>query len=76
MPRQLEFHMERWNRKRQNRSKAAVARETHVVMFRSEPVGNIKRGIQRAAERAMLDGVTPHVLKHSAITHAVMGVSS
>jgi integrase len=41
-------------------------------MFRGKRLDCIKRGIQRAAERAGLEGVTPHVLKHTAITWAVM----
>jgi hypothetical protein len=45
---------------------------THVVMFRGEPLASIKRGIERAGERAGIEGVTPHVLKHTAITWAIM----
>lgn len=63
IPRQLAGHLRRWR----DQSKA-----THVVTFRRERVGSVKRGIARAAERAGLSGVTPHVLKHTAITWAIM----
>lgn len=63
IPRQLAAHMKRW-RKRSG--------GTHVVMFRGERPDNVKRGIVRAAERAGLTGVSPHVLKHTSITWAVM----
>lgn len=63
IPRQLAAHLKRW----QKRSGG-----THVVMFRGKRLDSVKRGIARAAERAGLTGVTPHVLKHSAITWAVM----
>lgn len=63
IPRQLAAHMKRW-RKRSG--------GTHVVMFRGERPDNVKRGIARAAERAGLTGVSPHVLKHTSITWAVM----
>lgn len=33
-------------------------------------IKEIKKGIAAAAKRADLDGVTPHVLKHTAITWA------
>lgn len=63
IPRQLAAHLRRWHRLRPG---------THVVMFRGERLDNIKRGIARAAERAGLGEVTPHVLKHTAITWAIM----
>ncbi|MFV0302323.1 MAG: tyrosine-type recombinase/integrase [Paracoccus sp. (in: a-proteobacteria)] len=62
MPRQIKAHLFRWQKRR----------GTHVVMFRGKPVASIKKGIMRAAERAGIEGVTPHVLKHTAITWAVM----
>jgi len=63
IPRQLAAHLGRWRRK---------SAGTHVVMFRGDRLASIKHGIARAAERAGLDEVTPHVLKHTAITWAVM----
>lgn len=63
IPRQLAVHLRRWHGARPG---------THVVMFRGERLASIKHGIARAAERAGLGEVTPHVLKHTAITWAVM----
>ena len=63
IPRQLAAHLKRWRKR---------SAGTHVVMFRGERLDNVKRGIARAAERAGLRDVTPHVLKHSAITWAIM----
>jgi integrase len=63
IPRQLSAHLRRWRDHKPG---------THVVMFRGDRVGSIKHGIARAAERAGLGEVTPHVLKHTAITWAVM----
>ena len=40
-------------------------------MFRGAPITSIKKGIARAAERAGITDVTPHVLKHTAITWAI-----
>lgn len=64
IPRQLKGHLRRW-------SNARHARASHVVMYRGKPVASIKTGIICAAERASIEGVTPHVLKHTAITWAV-----
>lgn len=61
IPRQLKGHLTRWRRHR----------GTHVVMFRGKPVASVKTGIAKAAARAGIEGVTPHVLKHTAITWAV-----
>lgn len=61
IPRQLRGHLHRWKRRH----------GTHVVMFGGKPVASVKTGIRRAAERAGLEGVTPHVLKHTAITWAI-----
>lgn len=72
MPRQLRNHVTRWRAELDAMPRRSAARQTHVVMFRGKTVANIKKGIARAAERAGLDDVTPHVLKHTAITHAVM----
>jgi integrase len=45
---------------------------THVIIFRGKPVREIKHGLARAAERAGIKHVTPHMLKHTAITWAIM----
>lgn len=72
IPRQLRGHLCRWFQMRAALSSEAQKRQTHVIMFRGATVGNIKTGIMRAAERADLSGVTPHVLKHTAITWPIM----
>lgn len=62
MPRQLRAHLARWQ----------PHGGTHVVMFRDQRLDSIKTGIKRAADRAGIEGVSPHVLKHTAITWGVM----
>lgn len=62
IPRQLSDHLRSWQ----------GVRGTHVVMYRGKPVVSVRTGIKRAAERAGIEGVTPHVLKHTAITWGVM----
>jgi integrase len=64
IPRQLAAHLRRWH--------VHARTETHVVSWRGKTIDSIKKGFQRAAERAGLDDITPHVLKHTAITWAVM----
>lgn len=67
IPRQLLGHLRRWKR-------MAQPGETHVVSFRGRAVGRIKTALAKAAKRAGLeDGVSPHTLKHTAITWAVSG---
>lgn len=61
MPRQLWAAMRRWQDGTPN-----------VVHYRGGRIDSIKTGVRRAAERAGLDGVSPHVLKHTAITWGVM----
>jgi len=61
IPRQLWGHLGRWK----------LYRGDNVVTYRGRPVRSIKTGIRRAAERAELEGVTPHVLKHTAITWTI-----
>lgn len=43
----------------------------HVVEWAGAPVKSVKRGFARAVALAGLDGVTPHVLRHSAAVHMV-----
>lgn len=45
-----------------------IAKTGHVIEHHGKPVANIKKGFAEAASRAGLDGVTPHVLKHSVIS--------
>ena len=66
MPRQLTAHARRWAR----------AGGSHVIMWRAagkhswemRPIAEIDTALAAAARRAGLDGVTPHVLKHTAVT--------
>lgn len=40
----------------------------YVLHINGERIGDIKKGFAAACERAVLDGVTPHTLKHTAAT--------
>lgn len=52
---------------------AYEARTTeYVIEYGGKPVKSIKHGFANACERAGLEGVTPHVLRHSAATHMAM----
>lgn len=62
IPRQLKSHLSRWRK----------TGGTHVVMFHGERLDNVKTGVKRAAARAGVEDVSPHVFKHTAITWAVM----
>ena len=44
----------------------------HVLEWAGRPAGNIKKGFARAAQRAKLKDVTPHVLRHTAATRMAM----
>lgn len=59
-PAKLAGHMRRW----------AAAGGSHAVMWRKARVEEIDTGLAAAARRAGLAGVTPHALKHSAVTWA------
>ena len=56
-PRVLAAHTRRW-------------RGSHAILWRGKPVAEIDTGLRAAARRAGLEGVTPHVLKHTAVTWA------
>lgn len=43
----------------------------HVIEWAGEPVKNIKTGFYRTVRDAGLDGVSPHVLRHTAAVHMV-----
>jgi integrase len=48
---------------------AHATHTTHwVVEFRGRQVGSIKTGFKAAVRRAKLRGITPHVLRHTAVT--------
>lgn len=72
IPRQLFAHICRWQRVHDSLPIKARGQDPYLIMFRGRPVRSIKKGIIRAAERAELSGVTPHVLKHTAITWPIM----
>ena len=54
--------MRRW--KRVGASQAAV------VEYEGEPIIRVSKAFSRAAKEAGLDGVSPHVLRHTSITWA------
>ncbi|MBF9059552.1 tyrosine-type recombinase/integrase [Rhodobacterales bacterium HKCCSP123] len=45
----------------------------HVINFKGEPIGDIKTAFGGAVRRANLTDVTPHTLKHTAVTWAFKG---
>jgi len=48
------------------RAAHAAALTAHVIEWAGKPVKSVKKAIQRTAERAGLEGVTPYVLRHTA----------
>lgn len=60
MTRTIRAHAPRWQ----------AAGGSHVVMWRGEPCGTIKATFEAACRRAGLSGVSPHTLKHTAVTWA------
>jgi integrase len=60
IPRPLLAHMRRWHR----------AGGSHVVQSDGGPIASIRKAFARACERAGLEGITPHTLKHTAVTWA------
>ena len=60
IPRQLLAHLSRWAR----------AGGSHVVMWKGKPLAEIDTAFAAACRRADLHGVTPHTLKHTAVTWA------
>jgi integrase len=61
IPRQLAAHLKRW------RSQGAK----WAIEIDGARVGDVKRSFDTAAERAGMPEVTPHTLKHTAITWAL-----
>lgn len=61
IPRQLKAHLTRW--------RAAGAR--WAVEYEGMRIGDVKRSFARAVTDAGLEGVTPHTLKHTAVTWAL-----
>jgi integrase len=61
IPRQLLGHLRRWQE----------AGAMWAVEYQGARVGDVKRAFPKAVESAGLSGVTPHTLKHTAITWAL-----
>lgn len=61
LPRQLLAHARRWQ----------ASGATWAVEWRGQRVGSIKTAWRRVSTEAKLDWVTPHTLKHTAITWAI-----
>jgi integrase len=49
----------------------SAAMTDHVIEWAGQPVKNIKTGFYAAVRAAGLDGVSPHVLRHTAAVHLV-----
>lgn len=58
-------HMQRWLRK-------GISVDS-VVEFHGQPIGRMNNGFRAAVKDAGLIGVTPHTLRHTAITWAMQG---
>lgn len=67
LPDRLLAHLRRWHR-------LGLSRR-HVVEYQGRPVARITKGFANAARAAGLDPheVTPHVLRHTAVTWAMQG---
>lgn len=65
LPDRLLAHMRRWAR-------VGISRSS-VIEFDGEPIKSVRKAFSRAAGDAGLDGVTPHVLRHTAVTWAMQG---
>lgn len=66
IPRQLLAHLRRW------RASGAI----WAVEYQGGRIGDVKRSFPAAAKAAKLEGVTPHTLKHTAITWALQNGAS
>ena len=53
-----------------------AATTDHVIEYAGQPVASIKKSFQRAAERAGLHDVSPHVLRHTAAVWMIEGGAS
>ncbi|MBU6299623.1 MAG: site-specific integrase, partial [Alphaproteobacteria bacterium] len=45
-----------------------IACSDYIVEFRGEPVETVKNGFRAACKRAKIEGVTPHILRHTGAT--------
>lgn len=66
IPRPLQAHLRRWQRQG----------ATWAVEYQGGRIGDIKRAFARAVQDAGIPGVTPHTLKHTAITWALQNGAS
>jgi len=66
IPRQLQAHLRRWKRHG----------ATWAVEYQGNRIGDIKSAFTHAVEAAEIPGVTPHTLKHTAITWALQNGAS
>ncbi|WP_230796825.1 tyrosine-type recombinase/integrase [Salipiger marinus] len=66
IPRQLAAHLRRWR----------AGGAAWAVEYQGGRVGDVKRAFAKAVSEAGLDGVTPHTLKHTAITWALQNGAS
>jgi integrase len=66
IPRQLLAHLRRWR----------AAGSVWAVEYQGERIGDVKRAFPKAVASAGLSGVTPHTLKHTAITWALQNGAS
>lgn len=60
IPPRLLAHLRRWAAKGDS--------NTHFVEWAGKPVASVKTAFKRATEKAGLEGVTPHTLRHTAAT--------
>ena len=65
LPPRLLAHMRRWQR--------VGASQTAVVEYEGLPVLRVSKAFRRASDEAGLDGVSPHTLRHTAVTWAMQG---
>lgn len=63
LPERLLAHMRRWE-------KLGIS-STSVIEFEGRPIKSIRKAFAKVAEAANLVGVTPHALRHTAVTWAM-----
>lgn len=75
IPRRLMCHLKIWlNADRRIAKAAGMPQPTYVIelpRYPGMPVMDFGGALERACERAGVKRITPHVLKHTAITHAI-----
>jgi integrase len=58
-------HLRRWQR--------LGISQNFIIESKGQPISKMDHGFRRAAQRAGLEGVSPHTLRHTAITWAMQG---